>query len=286
MESFKIRPSITNREPIRQYLKDISRISLLSAEEEKKLAIEAKSGSQKAIDKLVTANLRFVISVAKQYQNRGVDLEDLINEGNSGLIHAAHLYDPSKDVRFLSYAVWWIRQSIIKAIYNGGRTIRIPINQIRDITTLLNTIRTFEQENQRTPTPEELEDLTGFSDLKTVQLLNYYNNNPISVDSKFSDDEDSGTLLDITPNKNSEPSDKKLMDESYKEQIDSILNLLPDRDSDILRLHFGIGVSKTSTADIASIFGITTERIRQLKDRAIKRLQTLYLDDVKEILYG
>lgn len=285
MQRFSIKPSITNREPIKQYLKDISKIPLLTPEEEKEIATKARDGDKKSLDKLITSNLRFVISVAKQYQNRGVNFEDLINEGNSGLIRAAQLFDPNKGVRFLSYAVWWIRQAIIKSIYNGGKTIRIPINQIRDKVQVTKAIRLFEQINERLPTTEELEELTGFPEEKISKLLDG-DTETTSFDTPFSDDEDSGTLLDVTPNKDAKDSDSKLMEESLTQQINEILDLLPNRDHDILRLYFGIGVQKLTTRDISQKFGITMERVRQLKDKAIRRLQTIFKKDLNRILYG
>lgn len=286
MRSFVIKPSITNREFIKQYLKDISKIPLLTAEEELVVAKKAKAGDKEALDKLVTSNLRFVISVAKQYQNHGVGLEDLINEGNMGLIHAAELFDPDKGVRFLSYAVWWIRQSLSKAIYDKGRTIRIPVNQIRTLTQLNKLSKQFEQLNERLPTAEELADLLGLPEKKIEELLEYNNNNPIAIDTPFSDDEDSGSLLDITPDKNTKDSDQNLIDESLTININSILDLLGDRDHDILRLYFGIGVDKLPTKEIARKLGISTERVRQLRDKALDRLRTIFKKDINNILYG
>lgn len=286
MKEFVIRPSITNREPIKQYLKDISKIPLLTPEEELKTARAAKQGDKKAFDRLVTANLRFVITVAKQYQNHGVNFEDLINEGNMGLIHAAELFDPEKGIRFLSYAVWWIRQSLSKAIYDQGRTIRIPISQIRNITALNKASKSFEQVNERPPTVSELSEITGMEESKICALMEYNDNNPLAIDSPFSDDEESGTLLDVTPNKNIENTDAKLMEESKSQEIDEILSLLGDRDHDILILYFGIGVNKMTTKDIARHFGISAERVRQVRDKAISRLRTVFKNDLNDILYG
>ena len=286
MKPFVITQSITNREAIKSYLKDASKIPLLSAEEEKEIAKKAFAGDIQARNKLVVSNLRFVISVAKQYQNRGVNFEDLINEGNSGLIRAAELYDPAKGVRFLSYAIWWIRQSIITAIYNNGKTIRLPINQIRDSIQINKVIKQFEQLNERLPTVDELNEFTGLSEEKISKLLEINSNSPISIDTKFSDDEDSGTLIDILPNPNIRNTDEELLSESVSESIMGVLKLLSGREQDILRLYYGIGVQKLPTKDIANLFGITTERIRQLKDRALKKLRTLFKKDVQRILYG
>lgn len=286
MKPFVITQSITNREAIKAYLKDASKIPLLSAEEEKEIAKKAFAGDLKARNTLVVSNLRFVISVAKQYQNRGVNFEDLINEGNSGLIRAAELFDPNKGVRFLSYAIWWIRQSIIAAIYNNGKTIRLPVNQIRDTIQVNKVIKQFEQLNERTPTLSELNELTGLSELKISQLLEYNSNKPLSVDTQFSDEEDSGTLLDILPNPNVKNVDENLLKESESTSIAGILKLLSNREHDLLRLFYGIGVQKLPTKDIAVLFGITTERVRQLKDKAIKKLRTLFKKDVQRILYG
>lgn len=285
MQRFQIRPSITNRDAIKLYLKDVNKIPLLTPEEEKDLGYRIKLGDKSAQDKLVSSNLRFVISVAKQYQNQGLPLEELISAGNEGLIHAATKFDVDRGFKFISYAVWWIRQSILKALYSTSRTIRLPLNQIGNVSKVFKAIREFEQKYERTPTPKELEKLTQLSEDKINRLLEY-GKYTISLDTPFSDDEEAGTLVDIIPNKSSTEADDQLMKDSFKEQIQQILSKTKDREHDILILYYGIGVRQMDMVEISRLFGISPERIRQIKKDALTQLKTVRAKELQYILYN
>lgn len=285
MQRFQIRPSITNRDAIKLYLKDVNKIPLLTPEEEKDLGYRIKLGDKSAQDKLVSSNLRFVISVAKQYQNQGLPLEELISAGNEGLIHAATKFDVDRGFKFISYAVWWIRQSILKALYSTSRTIRLPLNQIGNVSKVFKAIREFEQKYERTPTPKELEKLTQLSEDKINRLLEY-GKYTISLDTPFSDDEEAGTLVDIIPNKSSIEADDQLMKDSFKEQIQQILSKTKDREHDILILYYGIGVRQMDMVEISRLFGISPERIRQIKKDALTQLKTVRAKELQYILYN
>ena len=285
MKRLSIRPSITNRDAIKSYLKDISSIPLLTPDEEKELGKLAKQGDKKAQDKLVISNLRFVISVAKQYQHQGLPLDELISAGNMGLMHAATKFDVDRGFKFISYAVWWIRQSILKALYSTSRTIRLPLNQINNVSKVLKTIKDFEQKYERTPTTKELEALTELSEDKISKLIEY-SKYTVSIDTPFSDDEEAGTLVDIIPNHNSTNADEALIKESNTNQILSILNLLRDREHDILRLYYGINVRQMNMEEIGELFGVSAERIRQIKKKALDMLREDYRKELSSILYG
>lgn len=285
MKRLSIRPSITNRDAIKSYLKDIASIPLLTPDEEKELGKLAKQGDKKAQDKLVISNLRFVISVAKQYQHQGLPLDELISAGNMGLMHAATKFDVDRGFKFISYAVWWIRQSILKALYSTSRTIRLPLNQINNVSKVLKTIKDFEQKYERTPTTKELEALTELSEDKISKLIEY-SKYTVSIDTPFSDDEEAGTLVDIIPNHNSTNADEALIKESNTNQILSILNLLRDREHDILRLYYGINVRQMNMEEIGELFGVSAERIRQIKKKALDMLREDYSKELSNILYG
>lgn len=285
MKRLSIRPSITNRDAIKSYLKDIASIPLLTPDEEKELGKLAKQGDKKAQDKLVISNLRFVISVAKQYQHQGLPLDELISAGNMGLMHAATKFDVDRGFKFISYAVWWIRQSILKALYSTSRTIRLPLNQINNVSKVLKTIKDFEQKYERTPTTKELEALTELSEDKISKLIEY-SKYTVSIDTPFSDDEEAGTLVDIIPNHNSTNTDEALIKESNTNQILSILNLLRDREHDILRLYYGINVRQMNMEEIGELFGVSAERIRQIKKKALDMLREDYSKELSNILYG
>ena len=285
MKRLSIRPSITNRDAIKSYLKDIASIPLLTPDEEKELGKLAKQGDKKAQDKLVISNLRFVISVAKQYQHQGLPLDELISAGNMGLMHAATKFDVDRGFKFISYAVWWIRQSILKALYSTSRTIRLPLNQINNVSKVLKTIKDFEQKYERTPTTKELEALTELSEDKISKLIEY-SKYTVSIDTPFSDDEEAGTLVDIIPNHNSTNADEALIKESNTNQILSILNLLRDREHDILRLYYGINVRQMNMEEIGELFGVSAERIRQIKKKALDMLREDYRKELSSILYG
>jgi RNA polymerase primary sigma factor len=285
VKRLSIRPSITNRDAIKSYLKDIASIPLLTPDEEKELGKLAKQGDKKAQDKLVISNLRFVISVAKQYQHQGLPLDELISAGNMGLMHAATKFDVDRGFKFISYAVWWIRQSILKALYSTSRTIRLPLNQINNVSKVLKTIKDFEQKYERTPTTKELEALTELSEDKISKLIEY-SKYTVSIDTPFSDDEEAGTLVDIIPNHNSTNTDEALIKESNTNQILSILNLLRDREHDILRLYYGINVRQMNMEEIGELFGVSAERIRQIKKKALDMLREDYSKELSNILYG
>ena len=285
MKRLSITPSITNRDAIKSYLKDISSIPLLTIEEEKELGKRAKQGDKAAQDKLVISNLRFVISVAKQYQHQGLPLEELISAGNIGLMHAATKFDVDRGFKFISYAVWWIRQSILKDLYSTSRTIRLPLNQINNVSKILKAIKEFEQKHERTPTTEELEKITELSEDKISKLIEY-SKYTVSIDTPFSDDEEAGTLMDVIPNHNSVGADEALIKESNANQILSILNLLRDREHDILRLYYGINVRQMNMEEIGELFGVSAERIRQIKKKALDTLKDDYSKELQDILYG
>ena len=269
MKAFTIKQSITNRDrdSVNLYLKDISHIKMLTPDEEKEIAIKAKNGDQRAKDRLISANTRFVVSVAKQYQGQGLDLEDLIAEGNIGLIKAAEKFDPDKGFKFISYAVWWIRQSILQALSDKSRTIRLPLNQV----TLLNKIRKataeFAGKNERDPSLKELEEITGIPSDKIYAILNI-SAKLISVDSPFKDEEE-GTYIDIIPNQNSPKADAALIKESNEADIVKVLSPLGPRSHDIIRMYFGLGTREMTLTEISEKFGVTSERIRQIKEKAL-----------------
>lgn len=280
MKAFTIKQSITNRDrdSINLYLKDISHIKMLTPGEEKEVAVKAKAGDKRALSRLISSNTRFVVSVAKQYQGQGLDLEDLIAEGNLGLIKAAEKFDPDRGFKFISYAVWWIRQSILQALSDKSRTIRLPLNQV----TLLNKIRRataeFAGKNERDPSLGELEEITGIPSDKIYAILNM-SSKLISVDSPFKDEEE-GTYIDIIPNQNSPKADAELMKESKDSDIAKVLSPLGPRSHDIIRMYFGLGTRELTLTEISEKFGITSERVRQIKEKALKIIEP----NVKKLL--
>jgi len=285
MKSLQIKQSITDRSDtaLKSYLKDVNKYPLLSASDEKKLGKQIKDGDKNALDKLVVSNLRFVISVAKQYQGQGIDLIDLIQEGNEGLMEAAKKWDVDKGFKFISYAVWWIRQKIVLALSNKSRTIRIPTSQIALLQKINKIITDFEVKNERSPSNEEISKLTGISEDKIPGILSAINKF-ISVDSSINKSEEEGTMIDIIPNKNIADSDHKLVEESKINEINRIIHILTPREQDIIRMYFGVGTDPMTLDNIASKFGLTNERIRQIKDNAIKNLKGKYFHKVKKIL--
>lgn len=284
MKSFKITQSITDRQDasLGLYFKDVSKLSLLSPKEEIELTRKVKNGDEKAIKKLIESNLRFVISVAKQYQGKGLPLVDLIQEGNLGLIQSAKLFNPDKGFRFISYAVWWIRQSIMKAISDQCRTIRVPMSQVVCISKINKASERFEQKHGRKPSPEELEQDTNIEVSKINSTL-AYNNKAMSLDSPFSDD-DVSCLLDVIPNDNAIPADTSTNKEDLVNGIEHVLSKLSFRDRDVLRMSFGIGMQPMSNDEIAKRFGIGTERVRQIQHSAINFIRKNYINDLKELL--
>ena len=283
MKNFKVTQSITDRsnDCVKSYLRDINKYPLLSPEEEKIVAKAALNGDKKAFDKLINSNLRFVVSVAKQYQNDTLSMLDLINEGNIGLVKAAQKFNPDLGFKFISYAVWWIRQSIMQAIADKAKTIRIPTNQGALINKVNKAIVQFEQQNDRSPSYEEISMMTNIPEEKIGEIMAIMTKT-ISVDTPFGEEED-GCLLDIIPN-NSPNTDSSLVDDSKLVELNRILKKLPIRDSAIIQMVFGLnGVQELPFDEISKRFGLTGERIRQLKEKILKDLKTNYTDQLKRI---
>ena len=283
MQAFKISKSITDRnvESIGLYFKDVSRNKVLSAEEESQLYSEIKKGNKKAIDKLITSNLRFVISVAKKYQGNGLSLVDLIQEGNLGLIKAAEVFDPDRGIKFISYAVWWIRQSIMKALSDQSRTIRLPLNQISCLSKVNKVSEKFEQTHNRKPSVNELEDIINIPANK-LNMSMALTGSTVSLDSKIKDDSES-TLVDIIPD-SCKPSDYDTGKNDLPRTIRTILNTLSNRDSDIIKMAFGIDMFPMPLTEVASKFGIGYERARQLQQAALKKIKEKYYKPLQELL--
>ncbi len=273
MRQLKITKSITNRESasLDKYLQEIGREDLITVEEEVELAQRIKKGDQVALEKLTRANLRFVVSVAKQYQNQGLSLPDLINEGNLGLIKAAEKFDETRGFKFISYAVWWIRQSILQALAEQSRIVRLPLNQVGSLNKINKAYSKFEQENERKPSPEELADKLDLPVDKVADTLRVSGRH-ISVDAPFVEGEDN-SLLDVLVNGDSPNADKTLINESLAREIDRALATLTERESDIVKLFFGIQTQEMTLEEIGERFGLTRERVRQIKEKAIRRLR-------------
>ncbi len=273
MRQLKITKSITNRESasLDKYLQEIGKYELISVEEEVELAQRIRKGDQEAIEKLTQANLRFVVSVAKQYQNQGLTLPDLINEGNLGLIKAAEKFDETRGFKFISYAVWWIRQSIMQAINEQSRIVRLPLNQVSSLSKYNKAVAEFEQKNQRRPTPEELAKLLDLPKEKVMDTMRVSGRH-VSVDAPFADGEDN-SLLDVLENNDSPVADKGLINESLSKEIERAFSTLTERERLILKLSFGIGMPEMSLEEIGEKFGLTRERVRQIREKAIRRLR-------------
>ena len=284
MKNFKITQSITDRKDasLGLYFRDVSKLSLISQEEEIKLAKRIQQGDKQAENELVKANLRFVISVAKSYQGKGIDLVDLIQEGNLGILEAAKKYNPNKGIKFISYAVWWIRQSIIKAISDQCRLVRVPISQIVNTNKIHKMSEKFEQKNERAPSIEEIEEKTNLNQKKiNMSLISTYRS--VSLESPFKD-EDVSCLLDVLPNSNSESADYSTLKSDLVVEIERILSKLSYREQDILRMSFGIGVQAMYNDEIAKRFGISGERVRQIQHNAIKHIRNRYKNKLSELL--
>jgi len=273
MRQLKITKSITNRESasLDKYLQEIGKEDLITVEEEVELAQRIRKGDQKALEKLTRANLRFVVSVAKQYQNQGLSLPDLINEGNLGLIKAAEKFDETRGFKFISYAVWWIRQSILQALAEQSRIVRLPLNQVGSLNKINKAFSRFEQENERKPSPEELADTLDLPAEKVADTLRVSGRH-ISVDAPFVEGEDN-SLLDVLVNDDSPIADRSLINESLVTEIERALSTLTERERDIIRLFFGIGCQDMTLEEIREQFGLTRERVRQIKEKAIRRLR-------------
>ena len=286
MRQLKISKSITNRESasLDRYLQEIGREELITIEEEVELAQAIKRGDRRALDKMTRANLRFVVSVAKQYQNQGLSLPDLINEGNLGLIKAAEKFDETRGFKFISYAVWWIRQSILQALAEQARIVRLPLNQVGTLNKITKALSKFEQENERRPSPEELAKELNIPEDKRTDTLKVSGRH-ISVDAPFVEGEDN-SLLDVLVNEDAPNADRTLMNESLSREIDHVLSKLSEREGEIVKLFFGIGGHQEMTLEeIGLKFNLTRERVRQIKEKAIRRLrQEGFSDPLKNYL--
>ena len=276
MRQLKITKSITNRESqsLEKYLQEIGKVDLLMPEEEVDLAKRIKQNDQEALEKLTKANLRFVVSVAKQYQNQGLSLSDLINEGNLGLIKAAQRFDETRGFKFISYAVWWIRQSILQALAEQSRIVRLPLNKVGSLNKINKAFSSLEQEYEREPSPEELAEVLQIG-TEEVQTTIGVAARHVSMDAPFVDGENN-SLLDVLENTNTLKTDSKLVyNESLKQEIERSLSTLTDRQRDVVKLYFGIGVVHSlSLEDIGDKFTLTRERVRQIKDKAINKLRS------------
>ena len=273
MRQLKITKSITNRESasLDKYLQEIGKEDLITVEEEVELAQRIRKGDQRALEKLTRANLRFVVSVAKQYQNQGLSLPDLINEGNLGLIKAAEKFDETRGFKFISYAVWWIRQSILQALAEQSRIVRLPLNQVGSLNKINKAFSRFEQEHERRPSPEELAETLDLPAEKVADTLRVSGRH-ISVDAPFVEGEDN-SLLDVLVNDDSPVADKTLINESLSTEVERALATLTERERDIIRLFFGINCQEMTLEEIGEKIGLTRERVRQIKEKAIRRLR-------------
>jgi RNA polymerase primary sigma factor len=288
MRQLKITKSITNRESqsLEKYLQEIGKVELITPEEEVRLATLIKQGDQRALDRLTKANLRFVVSVAKQYQNQGLSLPDLINEGNLGLIKAAQRFDETKGFKFISYAVWWIRQSILQALAEQARIVRLPLNKVGLSSRIQKAFSLLEQEFEREPSAEELAEVLEM-DLEEVASSLSINSRHVSMDTPLSEGEE-GTLLDVLENPNAERTDADLdHKQSLKVEIDRSLRTLTERQKEVVCYFFGIGVDHPlSLEDIGEKYNLTRERVRQIKDKAITKLRSTQRCDLLRSYLG
>ncbi len=273
MRQLKITKSITNRESasLDKYLQEIGREELITVQEEVELAQRIRKGDHKALDQLTRANLRFVVSVAKQYQNQGLSLPDLINEGNLGLIRAAQKFDETRGFKFISYAVWWIRQSILQALAEQSRIVRLPLNQVGSLNKINKELSKFEQENERRPSAEELAERLDLAPEKVADTLKVSGRH-ISVDAPFVEGEEN-SLLDVLVNDDSPMADTNLNQESLAKEVDRALQQLGERERDILKMFFGIGCQEMTLEEIGAKFDLTRERVRQIKEKSIRKLK-------------
>ncbi len=273
----KIQKQFTNRESksLDQYFLEIGKVDLLTAEEEVELAIKIRNGDEYAADKLVLANLRFVISVAKMFQNQGLSLGDLINEGNVGLIKAAKRFDETRGFKFISYAVWWIRQGIMSAIADQSRVVRLPLNRVGNLTKLSKAYRDLEQEYERKPTTEELAQILDMSSDEVAYILQI-SSRQVSMDAPLSNsDENKSTLMDVLHNEDQSMPDKELMNDSLKNEVANAISSLDEREAEVIRLSFGIETNQKATLEeIGEKFNLTRERIRQIKEKALGKLRS------------
>ena len=273
MRQLKIMPSVTARtQTVDDYLRDLGKLEMITPEEETELAVRIQAGDDAAFKRMVEANLRFVVSVAKQYQNRGLDLLDLVNEGNIGLMKAALKFDPTRGFKFVSYAVWWIRQQILQALSEQGRLIRLPLNQVGILNKIGRARMEFLQENEREPTDEELAELVDITPSKlSDSILN--DNRSLSLDFPMGEDQ-TESLIDILPDTSTPSADKELENESLRNDIEMVMAVLNEREREVLKLSFGIGCQAQSLEEIGENMDLTRERVRQLKMKAIHKLSS------------
>ncbi len=277
MRQLKITNKITARESLAldKYLSDIGRIDLLTPEEEADLARRIREGDEQALEKLTKSNLRFVVSVAKQYQNQGLPLSDLINEGNVGLMKAAKRFDETKGFKFISYAVWWIRQSILQSIVEYSRIVRLPLNKVGSYNKVNEAYMTFVQAYEREPTTEELAEALGISPKEVRDMLKG-NSKHVSFDAPIKSDDGDSTMLDLMPDKSGTP-DSVLLKQSLKEEVDEGLRILTPRENEVLSAYYGLNGKQSMTLEeIGEMYELTRERVRQIKERAIRRLRKSY----------
>jgi RNA polymerase primary sigma factor len=273
----KITRQITNREnkSLDQYFQEIGKYELLKPEEEIELAIKIKNGDMEAQNRLISANLRFVVSVAKMFQNQGLSLGDLINEGNIGLVKAAQRFDETRGFKFISYAVWWIRQGIMSAIADQSRVVRLPLNRVANLTQLGRAYRELEQQFERKPTTEELAKILDITSDEVAYIIQI-SGRQVSVDAPIKNsDENKTTLMDLLPNEDHPTPDKNLMNDSLVREVEGILSTLDKREAEVIKLSFGIGTGQKATLEeIGERFNLTRERIRQIKEKALRKLRT------------
>ena len=287
MRQLKITKQVTNREApsLDKYLHEIGKVQLITAEEEVQLAKKIKQGDQAALERLIKANLRFVVSVAKQYQNQGLSLPDLINEGNLGLIKAAQRFDETRGFKFSSYAVWWIRQSILQALAEQARIVRLPLNKIGSINKVNNTFARLEQEFQREPTPYEIADILDIAPKEVKEALKISSRH-VSMDAPLKQDEEN-TLYDVLLSSDASSPDGELLDDSLRREIERSLSTLSTREADIVKLYYGLnGEPPYSLEEIGKLFNLTRERVRQIKEKAIKRLKHTYRSKILRSYLG
>lgn len=274
MRQLKITKSITNRDSasLDKYLQDIGKVDLLSVEQEVALAQRIRKGDHEALERLTEANLRFVVSVAKQYQHQGLSLPDLINEGNLGLMKAAKKFDETRGFKFISYAVWWIRQSILQALAEQSRIVRLPLNQVGAVNKIYRFFAEFQQIYNREPTTKEISEELDITQKKIFQVLKAAGKH-MSMDAPLTNDDDSNRLVDIMENDGIDPSDNMLIKESLLKEIERALSTLPERESVIIKHFFGVNDEELSLREIGDKLGLTRERVRQLKERALRKLR-------------
>ena len=286
MRQLKIIKSITNRESasLEKYLQEIGKEEMISAEEEAELAQRIRKGDQEALERLTRANLRFVVSVAKQYQNQGLSLSDLINEGNLGLLKAAERFDETRGFKFISYAVWWIRQSILQAISEQSRIVRLPLNQVGSLNKIVREISKFEQLNERRPSLEEIAEHIDLPEDKIDAAMSITGHH-VSVDAPFAEGEDN-SLLDVLVNEDIPTTDKELVVESLKSEIRNALNQLTERERKVIEDSYGIGGAELTLEEIGTKYNLSRERVRQIKEKAIRKLRTCTKNKILKTYLG